>query len=59
MSSNAHPPPVPPANRAPQGDKTAPREAAGQERRAAEQEAQGRSQNLAQNTRHQGHQQDR
>ena len=64
--SNAHLPPVPPANRAPQGGNNAggsevnPKDARANERNQntnlAEQGQQG---NIAQNTRNQGHQQDR
>ncbi|WP_419898931.1 hypothetical protein [Roseomonas sp. USHLN139] len=63
MSSHAHPPPVPPAGRPPQGQDAAPRrvdqQAEPAARSTAEQNGLRRGDNLAQNTRHQGHQQDR
>jgi hypothetical protein len=66
MTGKAHPPPVPPANRSPQGDA-----AAGEGRLPPDQakenieskdrktEQQGRQGNTWQNTRNQGYQQDR
>lgn len=59
--SNAHPPPVPPANRPQQpgadGKAGSQPQPSGKERNLRE--ADGRSQNQAQNTHHQGYQQDR
>jgi hypothetical protein len=65
--SKAHLPPVPPANQAPQGGNTAQRDgdiAAGKAEGVKEATdrnlaSQGRQGNIATNTRHQGHQQDR
>jgi hypothetical protein len=63
MTSHAHLPPVPPAGRAPQGQNPTPErtdpELKRDARSTAEQNGQRRQDNLAENTRHQGYQQDR
>ncbi|MBE9603858.1 hypothetical protein IAI18_03210 [Acetobacteraceae bacterium H6797] len=59
MSSKAHPPPIPPANRAPQPGKPTQAQPVQQPDANKLRDKEGQSDNLAENTHHQGYQQDR